>query len=707
MMDYYQLKSVFSSRKKQFDLLHPSDSFLLAGPSTRAYVEPSFEKIIYEAEKPTVILVSAVGATGKTALANHLSREVGLPVLDLGTHKPVGADTLTGLLTGVFDVRQIGKVFEGMADGTYGIIVDGLDEGRAKTTAKGFEAFLDDVVKLSRTSPCTTFVMLGRTQALEDCWEYLSTQGVQTALVTIAPFDIAGATRYIDIFSGGPKSAFAPQYIEVRDFIIGRLRSAFSMSPGPKDDQFLSFIGYPPVLDAIATLLANEKNYHGLLQVLRSDAARDIEVSLLKRIAEYILTREREHKVLPNIVTPLVESAPEDIRRSALSSAFLFEEQSARLVAYCLGRPLTISVIPESSINAKYEAQLLKTWLPEHPFLSGRVFQNAVFEALAVSHLLQSQVAAHQGLAADYLSSHKSSYHLIYMLEANSEDRFVSATHISAILASAMEFRSVHSLVELRVDVPKTEDEECTGSGCTRVDIEIEILVGEEHKLAKAFAFHSEIDFATRLALGARLASAFITVPCEIVLGCAQEIELVAPVEIKAKSIHLLAKELVVRAAGGKSSPSEVILQATDVASTVESIVSSGAVLHICVQDMGGVAYPLTRVASKVMAPPADPTLRQKYLRLKRILLAFRSHSRGSLARYRLKIENERIIGNVAGKAVLARLVKDRVLELRGDFYHLNPDGVNANLGVTWLDLRKGQISERLVSYLRSIVVNA
>src|SRR5688572_20730053 len=96
-LDYYLLKSIVSARKKPMDLRETTDSFFVAGPATKPYIEPSFEKILFDSERPTVILISAVGASGKTALAEHLSRETGLPILDLNKHKPVGANALTGL----------------------------------------------------------------------------------------------------------------------------------------------------------------------------------------------------------------------------------------------------------------------------------------------------------------------------------------------------------------------------------------------------------------------------------------------------------------------------------------------------------------------------------------------------------------------------------------------------------------------------------
>jgi len=113
-MNYYHLKSILSTAKAPIALRDPSSSFSIAGKQSKAYIEPTFEKIIFETEKPTIILVSAVGVTGKTALAEQLSRDTGLPLLDLAKHKPVGDNTLTGLLTHAFEVKDISGVFAGL-----------------------------------------------------------------------------------------------------------------------------------------------------------------------------------------------------------------------------------------------------------------------------------------------------------------------------------------------------------------------------------------------------------------------------------------------------------------------------------------------------------------------------------------------------------------------------------------------------------------
>lgn len=202
-MNFSNLASIVAAQKKAIQMKESTNSFGVAVELTQPYIEPTFSKVEFENEKPPVLLISAIGATGKTTLARVLSHKTSLPMLDLSKHKPVGDNTLTGLLTSAFRVEDLSRVFEGIGHGTFGAIIDGIDEGRSKTTEKAFEAFLDDVVRLCKNSATTSFVLLGRTQALEDCWLYLESKGVSTGLVTILPFDVDGAKDYLDTFQLG------------------------------------------------------------------------------------------------------------------------------------------------------------------------------------------------------------------------------------------------------------------------------------------------------------------------------------------------------------------------------------------------------------------------------------------------------------------------------------------------------------------------
>ena len=269
-MNFNDLRSIVSSKKAPFKMLEAPASFRVCPASMSNYIEPTLTKVEFDKgnEKPTFLLISAVGASGKTMLANKLSADTGLPILDLGKHPPVADNTLTGLLTTSYPLTDLSAVFLGLREGAFGVIIDGIDEGRSKTNEKAFEAFLDDLIKLSKGSGRTSFVMLGRTKALDDCWIYLTVKGASVGLASLDPFSLEKAREYINRFADPPESGQALNYTESRDRILGKLSDAFAEEGG----KFLSFIGYPPVLDAIATLFRREKNYYRLTAELDDGA---------------------------------------------------------------------------------------------------------------------------------------------------------------------------------------------------------------------------------------------------------------------------------------------------------------------------------------------------------------------------------------------------------------------------------------------------
>ena len=700
-LNYNLLKSIVSSGKTTFQMQHSSESFLLPEKPTRPYIEPTLKKIEYDHEKPTVVLVSAVGATGKTALTRSLSWQTGLPLLDLAKHKPVGDNTLTGLLTSAYKIEDLSRVFQSIKTGSFGVLIDGIDEGRAKTTDKAFEAFLDDIVRLCGAPSNTSFVLLGRTQVLDECWLYLTEKGIATNLLSIAPFSFDDARKYIDTFTHGLDGQFRDQYSEARDFVLNSLSKAFVGKSDSDGADFLSFIGYPPVLEAIVTLLIKERNYHRLTEQLKGAEGSDMEVSLLRRIAFYILEREKIEKVVPIILNPLLAELPSERQAAIEEKTFSIDEQCMRLIAFSLKRQLTLQSISEKVINEKYEAQLA-TFLPEHPFLSGHNFRNAVFESLSLAVLLSSNHPACEELVLRYVSSHKYNYHLIYLLENLVSDGFVPSRYLSIIVGSALEFRSPTSTVEFTIEGGDNSQPLAKANNQSVVDIDIEIIFNNER--SKSFLFHSNLQDVESIQVGSRLASAYISIPCDLVIGGEPEADFTAPVEVSARTITITSTNLVLRHPHTASKEDSVIvLEASKLISSLEHITTNGLGLVLALEDNSGVAYPAINHVTPKVALPNDPLLHEKYFRLKRILMEFRSHSRGTMAKYKQKIEHDRVLRNDTGRKILKRLLSDGVLQLKEKFYFLIPDAVDKFLGVSWLDLRRGQTDPKLIQYLQSI----
>jgi hypothetical protein len=67
-MNFHNFQSIIGSRKRTFEMKAAMDSFAIASARQAPYIEPSFTKNEFDVEKPQVLLISAVGATGKSTL---------------------------------------------------------------------------------------------------------------------------------------------------------------------------------------------------------------------------------------------------------------------------------------------------------------------------------------------------------------------------------------------------------------------------------------------------------------------------------------------------------------------------------------------------------------------------------------------------------------------------------------------------------------
>ena len=222
-------------------------------------------------------------------------------------------------------------------------------------------------------------------------------------MVQIDPFTLEQAKEYIDSSVTGA-SIGRQEYKQARDEILANLSAAFSPST-PKDkqneDMFLSFIGYPPVLDAIATLLRKERNYHRIQQTLSGGKEDRMKIGLLIRISDYLLDREHKREgsgpiSLNRSQTLLAGPKGKNLRKSLYDR----EEQCARILSRALNRPFSRQVIEDNALNEQYESTAGE-WCKEHPFLDDERVRNVVFAAFAGTRCALSTVREYRDLAHD------------------------------------------------------------------------------------------------------------------------------------------------------------------------------------------------------------------------------------------------------------------------------------------------------------------
>ena len=710
-MTYSHLISIIESNKKQIPIETTSNSFFVEANAVEPYIPPKFSKLDdFPNESPSIILVSAMGASGKTTTARAISFDTGLPVLDLAKNDAVGDKTLTGTITDSYPVERIGEVLNGLQHGTCGVIVDGIDEARSKTTEGSFEAFLGDLHRLSSGSNTTSILILGRSQVLLDVWCHLRVAGADVGIIQIDPFDIEQAKKYIDSHArrDGDNSQ-RKSYEGARDRVLDTLGRAFTVDRS--DREFLSFVGYPPVLDAIGTLLRTEqKNYFRIhQQVLGEGHVGNVAAGLLVRICNFLLDREHDDKAVPNFIETMVKGLPgETVIRSTLYNK---DEQCARILATALSRPFQSSIswgddISDSQRNeldTEYNSKA-EQWLAVHPFFKEdkNTIRNPVFAAVATMYCMLSDRSEYQTLAHDYAIVHSPTYHLLSIMEHVVSDRKIGVKTFNMLIQSSSDLLSLDADIGVEVTGQSWQDNDLAEASDVDLSISI-ILKGRE----TVYSFSGIITDGDQLVIGPYVMNTTVIVPIPVHLMHASRVTVIGECYVSARLARIDTPELSVRAVPVKagvanSGAANLILDVEHAEGRAKEAL--GDITIQC--ETHDLYFPLAghvrrRVVEGTLDSKGDRT---KYLRLKRILLEFAARGQGGLAKYRHKIENNRVVrrGGV-GVAVLRSLIEEGVLIVDGQFYRLDRVRCGEVLGVSREQLRLGESSNRLREFLQKI----
>ena len=295
---YYALQQkINKDRIRGFDFnLKIEGGLNVISESNPKYVSPIFsiqsvsENTTFETA--TIVLISAAGATGKTALTNQLSYDLGIPIWDLSKHDPVASNSLIGHLINSLELCDFTAFVTSLKNGTSSMLIDAFDEAFLKTTNEGFYSFLDDIINIAHDSSGTPFVLLGRTNVMELMTLYLEEKGINVVLLQIEPFTEDLACEFIDNHvCTEAKEKHKQLYVEVRNFIIETIGGFFKNQSEINHKQYIQFLGYAPVLLAIATLLREISNYQMLLTNLMATNKKIIV--LFVDIFDSILNREK------------------------------------------------------------------------------------------------------------------------------------------------------------------------------------------------------------------------------------------------------------------------------------------------------------------------------------------------------------------------------------------------------------------------------
>ncbi|HWI82637.1 hypothetical protein, partial [Ramlibacter sp.] len=232
--------------------------------------------------------------------------------------------------------------------------------------------------------------------------------------------------------------------------------------------------------------------------------------------------------------------------------------------------------------------------------------------------------------------------------------------------------------------------------------ISVEVSIEQDGSVART---EFEAPSAGLLRLGRRVAGISIDVEAtDVELGTGDQLELVAPVFISARKLQLACNQIVVRGDSTVIEDGTVILESEEVEadpSLSTPLVRHGARLQVSWPN--ATSYPWTTFSAPA-AQNENPKTADALRALRRLTLAFRSHSKGQLARYKGKIEHQRMMKGDTGRAVLKQLMEDEVVSLKGPMYFLDPDALGAKVGAAFVDIKLKRFSDKTREYVQRVI---
>lgn len=666
------------------------------------YVQPPMSQIetvqgITPLENAQVVLISAPGATGKTAMSQYISYKLGIPIFDLGSFDAVGANTIGGLLMKDVEEDDVFRYHSGLKSGLCSLIIDGLDEASIKVTQEGFEAFLKDVAFFARGAKGLPFVILGRPGVMEDASMILEENGINTSLLEIEPFTINKALDFIDNqMNPNYVERFDKQYREVRDYIVNQIGGFFKSESELNKKLFERFIGYAPVLQSISNLLNEKQDFHSLLDDLKNSKKQKID--LLIDIVKRILNRER-NKIFEEVLPQVFENGrSEQFKQEIYKIAGDEEEQCRRILAAFLKKDIVFNVANEQQFDEKYNEKM-KEWIKHHPFFKGneKKMQNIVFESYLIAMLIDKADCKEDVLS--YLNKTGSCSYLLLDIYAsvkgankeNIDCRFFPYLYSSF---KTLDHPRDIGTTEVVADDDEQEPRKCYLSfGREEVDYEYE------------FTFTMNDD--DTLYVPSPISALNIDAPVKVLIS-ERKTDIQAPVSIHCSELRVESKDLLL------STPStnqgnivwecdQFYAQCADGTAPTLFFRTPQSNNKFLMITEAQVYFPFKDYCRKPYGTGStDKQLYEAFGKLRRMILMFRSHSKGELARYCEKIDS-RIGKTTMGKALIDGLMQHGVLYTNNIMYFINIAKFGEVLGAKYDDIRSSEVNEKTMSFLKSL----
>ena len=473
-----------------------------------------------------IFLFSAPGATGKSALSRYIARKKHALVWDLSKEQ-IANHSFSGMLVKSLGNKLFSVFTEGLCTGESMLVIDALDEAEMISGRIALETLLDDLRNVAINAELPNIALCARTETAHFIREYYSRpeSNLPISQYEISFFEESNAVDFITekIRQTNTVTKATNEWIKTQFQEIRRLL-------GGDEAAIKSFIGYAPVLEALAVFFDSEPNTMQLLQ--KTDRAEN-STEVFNKVIYHILSREHG-KVVSGLKTRCENEYP---GFTAWDSVYSIEEQVVRLASFLsLGvseyNDYPIPNLPRE-IAQEY-TNVMSSFLKDHPFIrhydeNGSVwvdFAGPAFRDYTLAKLLN--LDEYDIFAQDYMQTHARTArfpsHLFFDFYEFFSDGKLKKEHF-AYLYDAHKARATASLIS-SVCVEQVEDE----IYCTFIQ---ENPIKTQNKLLSEFVIHDD----KYGLLITQLSNAFIDVEGDVLLGNGSDDAVISNSTVKCKRL--------------------------------------------------------------------------------------------------------------------------------------------------------------------------
>jgi hypothetical protein len=527
--------------------------------------------------------------------------------------------------------------------------------------------------------------------------------GASATIVEICFFTRSEAERFIDGYAEvldkeGVIAQHRAAYEKQRGELLSKLQKDTKHATGS-----VKFDGYAPVLLAVAKVLSDVSNFGASVVEHNKNAGW-----LVESIPHEILVREQ---------TKMESALQDQLPKMGVDPHLLYtpNEQRARLLAKLIPDaslgPNVKPEFPTSQAHEQYENKV-EEFIEQHPFLDGlgQSVGNAVFEAdLWAAGIFGDIIDCKSAVIATVQDPRrKPNPFLLSMIESRLStqqltDQTVDAECIGPIYDSLCARVATGEDVLLYCHpVVHVYDENRFGTRCTL------LVVGSQ--LTPIYIFRAIVPVEGVLDFPRGLGRCVIYCDNDLEIGDGENIRLNSPSLLDANRITYkgttlsIDSSLKARQTGdsNEGALNETVIIAKEVdAVSVTRAPKLATGVRLTVSWPNSDQFPWHQYSKSISKAPQD--LEDARLALRRLVLTFRSHSKGALARYVDKVEHFRMTRGEIGEKLREQLIQDGILSRKGAFYFLDPDKLGEIVGTTYQDIKAMRFSSKCDEYLRGV----